>query len=97
LFYDILSLAYFNIDILKDLIRSITGEPTIVLPNEYGSVITGNEGIYISPKTNIIKIPEILNKLKTEYHKTTYKSRFDWIDNKNKRYSIYNNNYIVFH
>lgn len=72
---------YFNIDVLKDLIRSITGEPTIVLPNEYGSVITGNEGIYISPKTNIIKIPEILNKLKTEYHKTTYKSRFDWIDN----------------
>lgn len=72
---------YFNIDILKDLIRSITGEPTIVLPNEFGSVITGNEGIYISPKTNFTKIPSILIKLKQEYKKTTYKQRFDWIDN----------------
>ncbi|HAF30298.1 MAG TPA: hypothetical protein DCG75_14750 [Bacteroidales bacterium] len=72
---------YFNIDIIKDLLRSITGEPTIVLPNEYGNVITGNEGIYISPKTDITKIPDILKKLKQEYKKTTYKLRFDWIDN----------------
>lgn len=72
---------YFNIDILKDLIRSVTGEPNVVLPEEFGSVITGNEGIYISPKTNIIKIPEILKKLKKVYTKTTYKLRFDWIDN----------------
>ncbi|HUW05876.1 MAG TPA: DUF6119 family protein [Williamwhitmania sp.] len=72
---------YFNIDILKDLIRSITGEPNVVLPGEFGSVITGNEGIYIAPKTNIIKIPDILRKLKKEYHKLTYKKRFDWIDN----------------
>lgn len=77
---------YFNIDILKDLIRSITGEPTLVLSNEFGNVITGNEGIYISPKTNITKVPDILKKLKKEYHKTTYKTRFDWIDNiKNER------------
>ncbi len=72
---------YFNIDIIKDLIRSITGEPELKLSGEFGNVITGNEGIYISPKTNFAKVPEILGKLKREYHKTTYKQRFDWIDN----------------
>ncbi|MFA6200150.1 MAG: DUF6119 family protein [Bacteroidales bacterium] len=72
---------YFNIDIFKDLLRSITGEPAIALPNEFGNVITGNEGIYISPKTNITQIPSILKKLNEEYHKETYKKRFDWIDN----------------
>lgn len=72
---------YFNIDIIKDLIRSITGEPELKLSGEFGNIITGNEGIYISPKTNFAKVPEILGKLKKEYHKTTYKQRFDWIDN----------------
>lgn len=72
---------YFNIDILKDLLRSITGEPNIVLPEEFGSVVTGSEGLYISPKTNIIELPKILKRLDEEYKKDTYRKRFDWIDN----------------
>lgn len=72
---------YFNVDILKDLLRSITGEPNVVLSSEFGGVITGNEGVYISPKTSFIKIPSILGKLNAEYKKKTYKARFDWIDN----------------
>jgi uncharacterized protein (TIGR04141 family) len=76
----------FEIDVVKDLLRSVTGEPTIVLPEYFGSIITGNEGIYISPKINMSKIPEILKNLKKEYAKDIYKDRFDWIDNiKNER------------
>lgn len=71
----------FDIDIIKDLLRSVTGEPNLVLPEEFGSVITGNEGIYISPNINMFQIPEILTKLEGEYKKDTYKERFDWIDN----------------
>ena len=33
------------------------------------------------PKTNFEKIPGILKRLNAEYQKTTYKERFDWIDN----------------
>ena len=72
---------YFDIDIIKDLLRSITGEPTVQLSSEFGNIVTGNEGVYISPKTNFAKVPEILRKLKSEYSKTTYRKRFDWIDN----------------
>lgn len=73
--------ASFDIDVIKDLLRSVTGEPTLVLPEEFGSIVTGNEGIYISPNINMLQIPSILSKLQIEYKKDLYKERFDWIDN----------------
>ena len=71
----------FNIDTIKDLLKSITGEPTTNLPEQYGNIITGNEAVYINPKTEFAKIPKILKKLEEDYRKETYKARFDWIDN----------------
>ncbi|AZI20148.1 DUF6119 family protein [Chryseobacterium taklimakanense] len=71
----------FNIDTIKDLLKSITGEPSLILPEQYGNIITGNEAVYINPKTEFTKIPEILSKLEEDYRKETYKARFDWIDN----------------
>jgi len=71
----------FDIDIVRDLLRSVTGQPSIAMPGNIGNVITGNEGVYISPTTNLKLIPEILSSLKDEYEKETYKERFDWIDN----------------
>lgn len=71
----------FNIDILRDLIKGITGEPQNLSTEEIGNVITGNEGLYIAPKTNIFKVPSLLSKIEKEYQKETYKKRFDWVDN----------------
>ncbi|MFN0256718.1 DUF6119 family protein [Pedobacter ureilyticus] len=71
----------FNIDVIRDLLKGITGERSMVLSEEFGSAITGGEGLYLSPRTNIKKIPGILARLETEYRKDTYKDRFDWIDN----------------
>lgn len=71
----------FNIDVIKDLLRSVTGEPTEVDGELFGNVITGNEAVYISPYTNISSIPDIIKKLDEESKKDTYKNRFDWIDN----------------
>lgn len=71
----------FNVDVIKDLLRSVTGEPTVIDGEGFGNVITGNEAVYISPYTNISSIPIILKKLADEYKKDTYKERFDWIDN----------------
>lgn len=71
----------FNVDTIKDLLRSVTGEPNKVLPEEYGSIITGNDGVYINPKINFRNIPKILSKLEEDYNKEDYKARFDWIEN----------------
>ncbi|WP_159745449.1 TIGR04141 family sporadically distributed protein, partial [Chryseobacterium sp. 8AT] len=48
----------FNIDILRDLLKGITGEPENLAPEEIGNIVTGNEGLYVSPKTNIFKVPK---------------------------------------
>lgn len=71
----------FNIDILRDLLKGITGEPESLAPEEIGNIVTGNEGLYVAPKTNIFKVPKLLSKIEKEYQKDTYKKRFDWIDN----------------
>lgn len=71
----------FNIDILRDLLKGITGEPENLSSEEIGNIVTGNEGLYLVPKTNIFKVPKLLSKIEREYQKDTYKKRFDWIDN----------------
>lgn len=71
----------FNIDILRDLLKGITGAPENLSVQEIGNVVTGNEGLYVAPKINIFKVPKLLSKIEKEYQKDTYKKRFDWIDN----------------
>ncbi|BAP32931.1 uncharacterized protein CHSO_3894 [Chryseobacterium sp. StRB126] len=73
--------SHFEIDILRDLIKGVTGEPKIVKENLYGNIITGNDGIHISPRIRMSKVPNILKSLYSSYVSNEYKERFDWIDN----------------
>lgn len=72
---------HFEIDILRDLIKGVTGEPKIINDGLYGNIITGNESLHITPKVRLSQVPEILLNLHSSYLSDSYKERFDWIDN----------------
>jgi uncharacterized protein (TIGR04141 family) len=71
----------FNIDIIRDLLRGITGEPLPQFDIKFGKVITGSEGINFIPKINFKDIPDSLKELKKSYESNKYKNKFKWIDN----------------
>ena len=70
----------FNIDVIRDLLRGVTGESSLDNAN-IGNIITGNEGVYIIPKTDFADIPKSLKEIKKAYESDNYKARFGWIDN----------------
>lgn len=72
---------HFEIDILRDLVKGITGEPKNSSEKMFGKIITGNEALHIAPKVKLRSVPNILNELKKSYDAEDYKERFDWIDN----------------
>lgn len=71
----------FNIDVIRDLLKSVTGEPSLSSTTDIGKLITGNEGVYIIPTINFSDIPDKLIELKKAYESNNYKERFGWIDN----------------
>jgi len=71
----------FDIDVIKDLLRGITGEPDPGFDIRFGKVITGSEGISIIPRVKFIEIPESLKELLRAYNSDKYKASFGWIDN----------------
>jgi uncharacterized protein (TIGR04141 family) len=70
----------FNLDIVRDLIRGVTGEPSPDF-EELGSTVTGSEGIYIVPALNFADLASLLRAIGRAYRSRRYKARFDWIDN----------------
>ena len=68
----------FDIDVIGDLLRSITGETT---DKSLGNSITGTDAVYISPKIDFTDIKPTIQRLKTYYELEDYKESFDWIDN----------------
>lgn len=70
----------FNLDIIRDLMRGVTGEPSAGF-EELGATITGSEGLYIIPKIHFEDISEHLQTLGKAYASKAYRARFDWIDN----------------
>lgn len=72
---------HFEIDILRDLLKGVTGEPKNAHDHLYGKIVTGNESLNISPKIKLSKVPSILTEIHDAYFSNDYKERFDWIDN----------------
>jgi uncharacterized protein (TIGR04141 family) len=68
----------FDIDVIGDLLRSITGETT---DKSLGNSITGTDAVYISPKIEFSDIKPTIQRLKTYHELDDYKENFDWIDN----------------
>lgn len=70
----------FNLDIIRDLMRGVTGEPSPGF-EVLGATITGSEGLYIIPKISFEDISKHLQTLGKAYASKAYRGRFDWIDN----------------
>lgn len=70
----------FDIDIIRDLLKGVTGESGVESEN-LGGLITGSEGIYINPSIDFSDISESVKQLKKAYESEKYKVRFNWIDN----------------
>jgi len=68
----------FNIDVIGDLLRSITGETN---DKSLGNIVTGTDAIYISPKIDFSDIKPIVHRIMQYHSQETYKENFDWIDN----------------
>lgn len=70
----------FDIDIIGDLLKSITGQ----IKEEYkslGSSITGSDAVHISPRIDFSDIEPAVRALSNHYKLENYKENFDWIDN----------------
>lgn len=69
----------FGVDILKDILRSVTGQPrdSVEFKN-----ISGSDAIYsFSHHMLISDLPIITEKLLELYNSELYKSSFSWVDN----------------
>jgi len=68
----------FNIDVIGDLLKSITGE---TLDKSLGNNITGTDAVYLNHKIDFSDIAPTISKLNNYYKLDKYKDNFDWIDN----------------
>lgn len=71
----------FGIDIEKDLIRGITGQPT---DPELGTRMTGSDALTVSIDTTIEALNALLAKYLEAFQSDHYKTSFGWIDQINQ-------------
>ncbi|MCM3587815.1 TIGR04141 family sporadically distributed protein [Mesobacillus maritimus] len=70
----------FGIDVVKDFLKSVTGEPT---NEDFGTVITGRESVQFSYdfEDNFRKFGVICTILEEKYNSNSYRENFSWVDN----------------
>lgn len=69
----------FGLDIGRDILRAITGNPRPEVP--FGSV-SGSEGtIAITSHADFAGLADVCRALLTLYRKSTYRDNFSWVDN----------------
>ncbi len=68
----------FGVDVLNDLLRAVTGEPS---DSRLGKTISGRDCAVINVRLDFDDIAEKVHLLYQHYQSTTYKARFEWIDN----------------
>jgi uncharacterized protein (TIGR04141 family) len=70
----------FGIDVVKDFLRSVTGEP---INEDFGTVITGRESVQFSYdfENDFSKFGVICTILEEKYNSVSYKENFNWVDN----------------
>jgi uncharacterized protein (TIGR04141 family) len=73
------SLDVFGLDIGRDILRAITGNPRAEVP--FGSV-SGVEGtIAVSSHTDFAGLADVCRTLLDLYRRRTYRDNFSWVDN----------------
>jgi uncharacterized protein (TIGR04141 family) len=68
----------FGVDVLNDLMRAVTGEPS---DPRFGKTISGRDCAVINVKLDFNDIADKVHLLFQGYQSDRYKARFDWIDN----------------
>lgn len=70
----------FGIDVVKDFLKSVTGEPT---NEDFGTVITGRESVQFSYdfENEFSKFGIICTNLEEKYNSDGYRENFSWVDN----------------
>ncbi|AME07914.1 TIGR04141 family sporadically distributed protein [Bacillus siamensis] len=70
----------FGIDVVKDFLKSVTGEPT---NEDFGTIITGRESVQFSYdfEDDFRKFGVICTILKEKYNSDSYRENFSWVDN----------------
>lgn len=70
-------LATFGLDLSRDLLRAVTGEPK---NTSFAKRITGADALTITVKTNIEQLGNICKKVLEAYIDNKYKTYFEWVD-----------------
>ncbi len=70
-------LPTFGVDITRDILRSVTGEPRT---DEFARRITGSDPLVMAAKTSALELPAVCTELLSAFHDNTYKQDFGWID-----------------
>ncbi|ASP27127.1 MULTISPECIES: DUF6119 family protein [Bacillus] len=70
----------FGIDVVKDFLKSVTGEPT---NEDFGTIITGRESVQFSYdfEDDFRKFGVICTILEEKYNSDSYRENFSWVDN----------------
>lgn len=72
------SISTFQIDKIKDLLRSVTGNPE---NDEFGFVISGRDSMQLTQEIDFNSIGELCRELLTKYNIQRYRTYFPWVDN----------------
>lgn len=75
------NVSSFGIDIVRDLLKAVTGEPT---DNRFGSNISGREAVQFSYALDSFSDFQVIcDYLFQRYISTDYRDNFEWFDNLN--------------
>jgi uncharacterized protein (TIGR04141 family) len=72
------SIENFGLNIQRDLVRSVTGEPK---DENFGSHVTGADNLILSASLDLAELPSKCELSLKYYKEKTYKENFPWIDN----------------
>ncbi|MEY8568832.1 DUF6119 family protein [Brevibacterium linens] len=70
-------LPTFGVDISRDILRSVTGQPR---DNLIATRIAGADSLVMSLKTEVAELPKLCGQLLDLYKSESYKADFGWID-----------------
>ncbi|MFJ4262666.1 DUF6119 family protein [Paenarthrobacter nicotinovorans] len=70
-------LPIFGVDISKDILRAVTGEPR---DRAFAKRISGSDALVINLDTLPVDLPKLCNDLREAFEEDTYKTNFGWID-----------------
>lgn len=67
----------FGFDVERDLLRAVTGRPA---DDVLGNRMSGMDALHVSVRTDLNKVPKLLESYYFKFQDTAYKKHFPWVD-----------------